>query len=62
MYDSFKYCREYHQLKDKIMEFLSGGDDIDIDAMSAHIQELYDSGEMSAAQYDDLMGYIEDMM
>lgn len=61
MYDGFIYCEEYSELKNCILEFLSSGDDIDIDAVSAHIQELYDDGKMSSSQYDDLMGYIQDM-
>ena len=62
MYDGHIYCREYKELKDYIVDIINGDiEDYDIDALSAHVQELYDSGEMQAAQYDDLMRYLQDM-
>ena len=36
-------------------------DDYDIEALSAHIQELYDHGEIQATQYDDLMRYVQNI-
>lgn len=62
MYDGHIYCKEYKALKDYIAEIINGGiDDYDIDALSDHIQEIYDAGEMSSTQYDDLMRYVQDM-
>ncbi len=62
MYDSHIYCEEYGKLKDYIVDILNGDiEDYDIDSLSDHIQELYDSGKMQATQYDDLMRYIQDM-
>lgn len=62
MYDGHIYCEEYKELKDYIADIVNGViDDYDIDALSDHIQELYEDGSMSSAQYDDLMGYIQDL-
>ena len=63
MYDSHIYCREYRGLKDTIINILNGDDEnTDIEKLADHIQELYEDGEMSSSQYDDLMSYIQDMM
>ena len=62
MYDGHIYCREYKNLKDYIVDILNGEiDEYDVEALANHIQELYDNGEMSSTQYDDLMGYVQDM-
>lgn len=62
MYDSHVYCREYKRLKDQIVDIVNGEtEDYDLDALSDHNQELYDSGEMPSSQYDDLMAYIQDL-
>ena len=37
-------------------------DDYDLEAFSDHIYEMYDSGQMSSTQYDELTGYIQNMM
>ena len=62
MYDNHIYCKEYRELKNLIIDIINGEiDDYDIDELADRIQELYDSGEMQATQYDDLMRYIQDM-
>lgn len=62
MYNSHIYCREYKDLKDQIADIVNGAvEEYDIDALADHIQELYDNGEMSSTQYDDLMSYIQDL-
>ena len=62
MYDSHIYCKEYHGLKQTIIDILNGDDvTTDIEKLSDHIQQLYNDGEMQATQYDDLMSYIQDM-
>lgn len=62
MYDSYIYCKEYKDLKDYIVDCINGDiTDYDIEKLSNHIQELYDNGEMSSSQYDDLMSYVQDM-
>lgn len=62
MYDGYIYCREYKSLKDYIVDILNGEiEEYDVEALANHIQELYDNGEMSSTQYDDLMGYVQDM-
>ena len=62
MYDGHIYCEEYKELKDYIADIINGEiDDYDIEELENHIQELYDDGKMSSAQYDDLMGYVQDM-
>ena len=62
MYDGHIYCREYKDLKDQIADIVNGVvEEYDIDVLADHIQELYDNGEMSSTQYDDLMSYIQDL-
>lgn len=62
MYDSHIYCEEYHDLKEYIVDILNGDvTDYDLDELSDHIQDLYDSDQMSSSQYDNLMGYIQDI-
>lgn len=62
LYDSHIYCREYKELKDYIVDILNGEiEEYDIEELAKHIQELYDSGKMSSSQYDDLMGYVQDL-
>ena len=62
MYDSHIFGKEYKDLKDQIVDIVNGDtEDYDIDALAEHIQELYDNGEMSSSQYDDLMSYIQDL-
>lgn len=62
MYDGHIYCREYKELKDQIADIVNGAvDEYNVDALADHIQELYDGGEMSSTQYDDLMSYIQDL-
>lgn len=62
MYDGHIFCEEYKDLKDIVVDLVNGDSDADVNELSAHIQELYDDGKMSSTQYDDLMGYIQDMM
>ncbi len=62
MYDGHIYCREYKDLKDQIIDILNGEvEEYDIESLTDHIQELYDNGEMSSSQYDDLMRYVQDL-
>lgn len=62
MYDGHIYCEEYKELKDYIADIFNGEiDDYDVEELENHIQELYDDGRMSSSQYDDLMGYVQDM-
>lgn len=63
MYDGHIYCREYKDLKDTIADIINGDDtETNIEELADHIQELYDDGEMSSTQYDDLMSYIQDLL
>lgn len=62
MYDGHIYCEEYKELKDYIADIINGEiDDYDVEELENYIQELYDDGRMSSSQYDDLMGYVQDM-
>lgn len=62
MYDGHIFCNEYSNLKDIVVELANGyGEDVDIEELSAQIQELWEDGKMSSTQYDDLMRYIQDM-
>ncbi len=61
MNDGHVYCRGYYELKNYIVDIINGDvENYDIDSLSEHIQQLYDSGEMQATQYDDLMRYFQD--
>ena len=47
---------------DLLLNIVNGDiEDYDIEALAEHIQELYDNGEMSSSQYDDLMSCIQDL-
>ena len=62
MYDSYIYCKEYRGLKGTIINILNGDDvDTDIEKLAEHIYQLYEDGEMSSSQYDDLMGYVQEL-
>lgn len=62
MYDGHIYCEDYDQFKDLLSDIINDDvDDYDIDTIERNIYELYDSGQMSAAQYDDLMAYVEEI-
>ena len=62
MYDGHIFCEEYSKLKDIVVDIANGyGEDVDIEELSSHIQELWEDGKMSSTQYDDLMRYIQDM-
>lgn len=62
MYDGHIYCEEYSDLKDIVVDLANGyGEDVDIEELFAHIQELWEEGKMSSTQYDDLMRYLQDM-
>lgn len=62
MYDSHIYCKEYKELKDYIIDILNGEiENYNVEKLSNHIQELYDNNEMPSSQYDDLMGYVQEL-
>lgn len=62
MYDSHIYSKQYYGFKQTLIDIMNGDDDVtDIEKLEAHIQEVYDNGEMASSQYDELMGYIQDM-
>lgn len=63
MYDGHIYCEEYKELKDLIVDIENGdAEDINLEELADHIQELYDEGKMQATQYDDLMRYLQDLI
>ena len=63
MYDSYIYCREYKDLKNTIIDIINGDDTCtDIEKLADHIQQLYEDGEMASSQYDNLMGYVQDLI
>lgn len=60
--DGNALSKEYKDLKDYIAGCINGNiTDYDVEKLSNLIQELYDNDEMSSSQYDDLMGYVQDM-
>jgi hypothetical protein len=62
MYDGHIFCEEYKDLKNIIVDIINGDDtETNIEEFSEHIQNLYDDGKMSSAQYDDLISYIQDL-
>ncbi len=63
MYDNYLYSREYKPLKDKIADILHGDDTTtDVQDLAVHIQQIYEAGDLSSTQYDDLMSYLQDML
>ena len=63
MYDNNIYCPQYRDLKDTLVQIINGEDEkTDIEELADKIQEIYDNGNMSSTQYDDLMRYIQDLI
>lgn len=63
MYDNHIFCKEYKSLKNTIVDILNGDDySTDVEQLGNYIQELYDNGEMTSSQYDDLMSYVQDIL
>lgn len=59
MYDSHICCREFKTILDYIKDCIHGDvEEYDMEELYNHVQEVYDGGEMSSAQYDYLMAYI----
>ena len=63
MYDSNIYCPQYRDLKDTLVKIINGEDEeTDVEELADKIQEIYDNGNMSSTQYDDLMRYVQDLI
>jgi hypothetical protein len=63
MYNGHIYCEEYHDIKDTIIDIMNGDDtETDIEELADYIQEIYNDGKMPSTQYDELMGYIQDLL
>ena len=61
MYNEHIFCEEYDELKQLIEDIVNGDNDTDINEVRDKIQEIYDDGKMPSSQYDELMGYIQDL-
>lgn len=62
MYNEHIFCEEYDEIKETIINIINCDDDTtDIDELTEKIQDLYDDGKMPSTQYDELMGYIQDL-
>lgn len=61
MYNEHIYCEEYEELKELIEDIANGDSDVDIEEVKERIQEIYDDEKMPSSQYDELMGYIQDL-
>lgn len=62
MYNEHIFCEEYDEIKETIINIINCDDDTtDIDELTEKIQDLYDNGKMPSTQYDELMGYIQDL-
>lgn len=62
MYNEHIFCEEYQNLKEIIINIINCDDDTtDVNELAEHIQDLYDDGKMPSTQYDELIGYIQDL-
>lgn len=61
MYNEHIFCEEYDELKELIEDIANGDSDADIEELKEQIQDIYDAGKMPSSQYDELMGYIQDL-
>lgn len=61
MYNEHIFCEEYDELKELIDDIANGDSDVDIKELKEQIQDIYDAGKMPSSQYDELMGYIQDL-
>jgi len=63
MYDSHIYSKNYSKLKDTVANIVNDDDNTtDVQELADYIQELYDDGDLSSSQYDDLMSYVQDLL
>lgn len=61
MYNEHIFCEEYDELKELIDDIANGDSDVNIEKLKEQIQDIYDAGKMPSSQYDELMGYIQDL-
>ena len=62
MYDSHIYSKSYRGFKQTIIDIMNGDDDVtDIEKLEKHIQEVYEDGKLQSSQYDELMGYLQEI-
>ena len=47
--------------KELIDDIANGDSDVNIEKLKEQIQDIYDAGKMPSSQYDELMGYIQDL-
>ena len=62
MYDNYISPSKYSGLKSRVFAIVNGDDtETDIEEFAEYIHQCYETGELSASQYDDLMRYLDDM-
>ena len=63
MYNGHIDSHRYRQIKQHLADIINGDvENYDIEKIADKVQSLYDSGELSSSQYDDLFGYIQELM
>lgn len=63
MYDGHIGNGRYHSIKGRLADIINGEEkNYNIDKIADEVQSLYEDGELSSSQYDDLFGYIQDLM
>ena len=64
MYDNYKISKSYGELKDTVVDILNNDMDYNREiflALCNDVQKQYDTGDLTSAQYDELMGYLQDL-
>ncbi len=63
MSNRYNYCKKYKELKNLINDIIDGVVcDYDFVVIADNVQDLYEAGKITNDQYDELMGYVQDLM
>lgn len=57
-----EYINHYFELKEYISDIINGEiDEYDIEALEEHIQDIKSNGDINQNQYDELIGYLQEL-
>ena len=63
MYTEHIIFNDYNEVKQSIIDYINGDNDkIDLEEISEYLQDLYENNKIPSTQYDELMGYLQDLM
>ena len=62
MYDSYRYTKDYKKLKDLVIAVLNNDSDYSEEEVMIMLDESYQNDDLTTQQYDELCGYISDLL